>query len=94
MLDSSHLSIHARKLYLASLFRVFDELDAVASDSSEVHYEATRPCHLNTQTPDAVLEGEIPSQCQFKNTLKNGIVVGALENRYDHFVSAEEESER
>lgn len=90
MLNSSHLSIHARKLYLASLFRVFDELDAVSSDSN---YEATRPRHLNTQTPESVLEGEIPSQCQFKNTLKNGIVVGALESRYDHFVRDEEESE-
>ena len=90
MLNSSHISIHARKLYLASLFRVFDELDAVSSDSN---YEATRPRHLNTQTPESVLEGEIPSQCQFKNTLKNGIVVGALENRYDHFVREGKESE-
>ena len=38
MLASSHLSIHARKLYLASLFRVFDELDAV---SDEANYETT-----------------------------------------------------
>ena len=62
-------------------------------EKEEANYETTRPRHLNTQTPDAVLEGEIPSQCQFKNTLKNGIVVGALESRYDHFVRDEEESE-
>ena len=92
---------------------MFDELDAV---ENETVYEPTRPRHLHTKTPDAVVGEtpdavvgetpdtvmgetpnavmrETPSRCQFKNTLQNGIVVGALENRYDHFVREGEESE-
>ena len=35
---------------------------------------------------DAVGDGRI---CTLKNTLRNGIVIGALERRYDHMVLIE-----
>ena len=79
-------SVHARKLYLASLFRCFDEADY--SPAQDLPYEPTR-----IHTPRDPI-GEIPANqihgdgrvCYYKNTLRNGLVIAALENRYDHMV--------
>ena len=79
-------SVHARKLYLASLFRCFDEADY--SPAQDLPYEPTR-----VHTPRDPI-GEIPADqihgdgrvCYYKNTLRNGLVIAALENRYDHMV--------
>ena len=78
--------VHARKLYLASLFRCFDEADY--SPAQDLPYEPTR-----IHTPRDPI-GEIPANqihgdgrvCYYKNTLRNGLVIAALENRYDHMV--------
>lgn len=40
---------------------------------------------------DAVGDGRV---CTLKNTLRNGLVIGALEGRYDHMVDMRGESER
>ena len=85
-IDSLTRSVHARKLYLASLFRCFDEADY--SPAQDLPYEPTR-----IHTPRDPI-GEIPSNqipgdgrvCYYKNTLRNGLVIAALENRYDHMV--------
>ena len=71
---------------MASLFRCFDEADY--SPAQDLPYEPTR-----VHTPRDPI-GEIPANqirgdgrvCYYKNTLRNGLVIAALENRYDHMV--------
>lgn len=87
-------SIHARKLYLASLFRCFDEADY--SPAQDKPYPAVRvhePREPVNEMPveSAVGDGRV---CTLKNTLRNGIVIGALESRYDHMVDIKRENER
>lgn len=76
--------MHARKLYLASLFRVFDEQDYLPSQDPV--FDFARPSHFHTEVPADTVEEPIAPRCHFKNVLRNGIVVGAVESRYDHFV--------
>lgn len=78
--------IHARKLYLAEQFRMFDEAD-YNPDETPV-YEAIRakknPLQAPADEPPAsVLDA---TTCRYKNVLKNGVVVGACESRFDHYV--------
>ena len=78
--------IHARKLYLASLFRCFDEADySPAQDKPYPVVRVHEPREPVNEMPadDAVGDGRV---CTLKNTLRNGIVIGALERRYDHMV--------
>ena len=65
---------------------MFDEQDYLPSQDPV--YDFARPSHFHTQVPEETVEEPIPSQCHFKNVLRNGIVIGAVENRYDHFVEA------
>ena len=98
-------SIHARKLYLPSLFRVFDEADWMqerasnASEASETSdsLDPSDPSEAFPQQRVAQLHREVPAfqpesgvagtaRLRFQHTLRNGVVIGAVENRYDHFV--------
>ena len=79
-------SVHARKLYLASLFRCFDEADY--SPAQDRPYEPTR-LHTPREPMGEVAEEQMTGDgrvCTFKNTLRNGLVIAALEKRYDHMV--------
>lgn len=79
-------SVHARKLYLASLFRCFDEADY--SPAQDRPYEPTR-LHIPREPMGEVAEEQMTGDgrvCTFKNTLRNGLVIAALEKRYDHMV--------
>ena len=135
--------VHARKLYLASLFRCFDETDY--SPAQDRPYEAvrlhvprnvrervvgdgksvgegvsesgemkeagqsgeTKQTSQSGETNQASQSGEMKQTsqngemnptneattqqpdgrtCTLKNTLRNGLVIGALESRYDHQV--------
>ena len=83
--------IHARKLYLADQFRMFDEADYDPSQTPV--YEEIRQKKVPQQViPEAEPEADAAASplnttvCKYKNVLKNGIVVGACESRYDHFV--------
>lgn len=84
--------IHARKLYVASLFRMFDESDWMEDRSGDVFPEQ-RVSHLHREVPP--MEGESCSvgKLQFQNVLENGVVIGAVENRYDHYVCVWSECE-
>lgn len=82
------IRIHARKLYLASLFRMFDEADY--HPSQDPVYEEIRSKKTNKVLVEKEEEGsQDTTVCKYKNVLKNGIVVGACEGRYDHFVRME-----
>ena len=102
-------SIHARKLYLPSLFRVFDEADWMqerasnALNASETS-DSSDPSEAFPQQRVAQLHREVPAfqpesgvagtaRLRFQHTLRNGVVIGAVENRYDHFVGDGEASE-
>lgn len=105
-------SIHARKLYLPSLFRVFDEADWMqeralnasnASEASETS-DSLDPSEAFPQQRVAQLHREVPAfqpesgvagtaRLRFQHTLRNGVVIGAVENRYDHFVGDGEANE-
>ena len=105
-------SIHARKLYLPSLFRVFDEADWMqerasnASEASETSdsLDPSDPSEAFPQQRVAQLHREVPAfqpesgvagtaRLRFQHTLRNGVVIGAVENRYDHFVGDGEANE-
>lgn len=108
-------SIHARKLYLPSLFRVFDEADWMqeralnasnASNASEISdsSDPSDPSEAFPQQRVAQLHREVPAfqpesgvagtaRLRFQHTLRNGVVIGAVENRYDHFVGDGEANE-
>lgn len=105
-------SIHARKLYLPSLFRVFDEADWMqerasnASNASETSdsSDPSDPSEAFPQQRVAQLHREVPAfqpesgvagtaRLRFQHTLRNGVVIGAVENRYDHFVGDGEANE-
>lgn len=101
-----HRSIHARKLYLPSLFRVFDEADWMqerapdASDASEASeaseaFPQQRVAQLHREVPAFQPESAVAgtARLRFQHTLRNGVVIGAVENRYDHFVGDGEASE-
>ena len=77
--------IHARKLYLASLFRMFDESDWMEDKSGDVFPEQ-RVSHLHREVPPMDDESCSVGKLQFQNVLENGVVIGAVENRYDHYV--------
>ena len=77
--------IHARKLYLASLFRMFDESDWLEDKRGDVFPEP-RVSHLHREVPPMEAESGGGGKLQFQNVLQNGVVIGAVENRYDHFV--------
>ena len=69
---------------MASLFRCFDEADySPAQDKPYPVVRVHEPREPVNEMPaeDAVGDGRI---CTLKNTLRNGIVIGALERRYDH----------
>lgn len=63
---------------------MFDEQDYLPSQDPV--FDFARPSHFHTQVPTETVEEPVAPQCHFKNVLRNGIVVGAVENRYDHFV--------
>lgn len=90
--------VHARQLYLADQFRMFDESDFIPP--KEVVYNEVRESRKRTaletvselaqepsQEPSQELVNADATLCKYKNVLKNGIVVAACESRYDHFVS-------
>ena len=65
---------------------MFDEAD-INPDETPV-YEAIRQkknplSSSEDETPANVLDA---TSCRYKNVLKNGIVVGACESRFDHYV--------
>lgn len=89
--------VHARQLYLADQFRMFDESDFIPP--KEVVYNEVRESRKRTTLETANELAQECSQecsqdlmnadatlCKYKNVLKNGIVVAACESRYDHFV--------
>ena len=77
--------IHARKLYLASLFRMFDESDWMEDKSGDVFPEQ-RVSRLHREVPPMESESCSVGKLKFQNVLENGVVIGAVENRYDHYV--------
>lgn len=87
------ISIHARKLYLASLFRMFDEADydpSLDKPYEEIRRKKNSKVLVETEEGDPTKDTRV---CTYKNVLKNGIVVGACESRYDHFVRDENKNE-
>lgn len=92
---SLHRSIHARKLYLPSLFRVFDEADWMQERALD-DFPQQRAAQLHREVPPLQPETPMPPtpHIAFQNTLRNGVVIGAVENRYDHFVGKGGANER
>ena len=65
---------------------MFDEADY--DSSKDQAYPSIREKRKETTLPEFI-EEETPLDgltCHYKNVLKNGIVVGACEEHYDHFV--------
>ncbi|CBK20532.2 uncharacterized protein [Blastocystis hominis] len=83
--------IHARKLYLPSLFRVFDEADWMQERALD-DFPQQRAAQLHREVPPLQPETPMPPtpHIAFQNTLRNGVVIGAVENRYDHFIKFED----
>ena len=75
---SLHRSIHARKLYLPSLFRVFDEADWMQERALD-DFPQQRAAQLHREVPPLQPETPMPPtpHIAFQNTLRNGVVIGA-----------------
>ena len=65
---------------------MFDEADY--DSSKDQAYPSIREKRKEKTLPDFIEEDDPLDglTCHYKNVLKNGIVVGACEEHYDHFV--------
>ena len=68
---------------------MFDEADWM-QDRAADGFPQQRSAQLRREVPPFEPETALPAQprLQFQHTLRNGVVIAAVEQRYDHFVGA------